>query len=137
MQARDRQVILKRKRIARFLMRQMEKQRIRIWVKITIMSRCLRVTAKSPKKTRINVHFIRCKKMVKLLVMVVVNQLRRKSKNNRKEDVRLCPVRRRKTLHWTAALKDGTKSLYHLTRIRLTTEGSCRFPLISFKHRMS
>lgn len=135
-------MILRRKRIVHSLMKQKEKQRIiKIQVKIVliIMSQCLRVTVKSQKKIKINVRFIRCKKMEKSLGMVlalVVSQLRRKNKNNRKEDVRLCLVRRKKILLWTAALKDGTKSLYHLTLIRLITEGFCPFPLISFKHRM-
>lgn len=61
--------------------------------------RCLKVTVKYQKKTRINVHFIRCKKMVRFLgVVLTLNQLKRRNKSNHKEDVHLCPVKRKRIL---------------------------------------
>ena len=133
-------LILRIRRIVRFSTKLKEEltrtRRIPVKTKDLLMemSRCLRVTVKYPRKTRINVRFIRCKKMVKYLWP---SQLKRRSKSNLKEGVHLCPAKRKRTLLWIAALKDGTKSSYLLTPIRSITEGSCRSLSTSFKHRMS
>jgi len=93
--------------------------------KLKILPPCLKVTGSLVKKIKINAHSIRCKRRK------VKVKRRKRRKNNQKEDVHLCQVKRRKTLLLTAASKDGTKNLYLLTRTKSTTEGSCPSRLIS------